>query len=78
MLAGSKQKSVGLVKITSETMIPLSFIAVLAGAMLWLGIMHSNISHATSEVGSLSDTQKKIDNRLSKIEGYLEILLKRK
>ena len=78
MLAGSKQKSVVLVRITSETMIPLSFIVVLAGAMLWLGIMHSNVSHATSEVESLSDTQKKIDIRLSRIEGKLDILIKRK
>ena len=63
-------------KITSDTMIPLSFILVLSGAMLWLSTMHAEISQATAEVSSLSLTQKNIDRRLSNIEGKLDILLK--
>jgi len=63
-------------KITADTMIPLSFILVVSGAMLWLSTMHAEISQATAEVSSLSITQKNIDRRLANIEGKLDILLK--
>ena len=63
-------------KITADTMIPLSFIIVLSGAMLWLSTMHAELSQATTEVKSLSETQKNIDRRLSNIEGKLDMLLK--
>jgi len=58
-------------------MIPLSFLIVIAGGILWVSTMHSNLSHATSEVKSLAETQISINQRLAKIEGQLDILLKR-
>jgi len=58
-------------------MVPLSFIILLAGGILWLSAMHSDLSHATAEVQSLAATQKSIDRRLAKIEGLLEVLLLR-
>ena len=48
-------------KITSETMIPLSFIVVLAGAILWLGTMYSDISHANLEISNLRSDIVKIN-----------------
>jgi hypothetical protein len=44
--------------------------------MLWLSTMHAELSQATEEVKSLSQTQRNIDRRLSNIEGKLDMLLK--
>jgi hypothetical protein len=75
-------------RITSATMLPLSAIVVLAGGILWVTTMHANLSHASSEllvikqdlkdiVESRWAIQRSIDQRLSQIEGKLDILVLR-
>ena len=72
--------------ITSGTMIPISFLVVLTGGILWLATMHSNLSHASSELLTIKQdlkdivesrwaVQRSIDQRLSRIEGQLDVIL---
>ena len=75
-------------RITAETMIPISFIAVLCGGVLWLGTMYSDISHANLEITNIrgdiskikdieSQYLRNIDRRLSNLEGKIDLLIER-
>lgn len=68
--------------ITPDTLIPLSVLGVVCGGIAWLGAMHMDLSHANSEIKTLSgeltglmDNQRSIDRKLSKIEGQLEFII---
>ena len=65
-------------KITADTMLPLSFIVVLAGAILWLSTIRAELSYATSQIIKLESYQKNIGDRLSRIEGKIDVLIGRK
>ena len=68
-------------KLTAETMVPISIIAVLAGGIFWLSVMYADLSHATSQIDSLKTDMERInviDTRLSRIEGKIDILVGRK
>lgn len=64
-------------KITTDGATTLSFAIALAGAALWLSTMHADLSHATAQISNLENYQKDIGNRLSRIEGKIDVLLER-
>lgn len=67
-------------KLAMDTVVPLGFIGVAITVGLWMGALDASTKSNTSEISELKRSQKeyvetveKIDRRLSRIEGALEI-----
>lgn len=76
------EKMVG--KITEGTLIPISFVCVLAGGIVWLTALASDTKMTKQQVEEINQKQdsymseiRKVDERLSRIEGKLGINLNR-
>ena len=69
-----------LKKLSEDTLIPVSFMVVLAGGIFWLSSMYSEVKANTTSVDELKKTNEaymktvqSIDTRLSRIEGKLGV-----
>lgn len=67
-------------EITEKTLIPISFIAVAAGAIFWLTSLYSEVKANAKELAQITaqqvdyvSTVQMIDRRLSRIEGKIGI-----
>ena len=77
-LLKSEEDHLTIKAITSGTMIPISFLIVLCGALLWLSTIHANLTHASADILVIKNQIREvadIDKRLSRIEGQLDIIL---
>lgn len=62
-----------LERITSDTLVPVSVLAVLAGGVFWLSAMYSQVQANSKSLETYNATVGNIDKRLSRIEGKLGV-----
>lgn len=61
-------------KITENTLIPLSLLAVIAGGIFWFSTLYAEVRASSTDIQDLKNTMRQlqsIDQRLSRIEGKL-------
>lgn len=69
--------------ISEKTLIPLSLVLILSGGIFWLSSMDARtssnaaaIERAEKKEDSLSDKMQEVSNRLSRIEGKLDRVIR--
>lgn len=64
-----------LSEISEKTVVPISLVLVLMGAVFWLSQIHSRMDEIEQIENEYNGTIKHIDQRLSRIEGKLGVNL---
>lgn len=62
-----------LVRITGDTLVPISVLVIIAGGIFWLSAMHSQVQANSKILEGYTATVQNIDKRLSRIEGKLGV-----
>lgn len=61
-------------QISEKTVVPITFMAVIVAGSFWLQSVYSEAKAAHDEASECTRDFKKIDERLSRIEGKLEVI----